>query len=126
MLKNAKTKLYNARKKRILSGCGDKILTSWNALAIKGLARAGRVFNRPDWILLAQNVVNFIGEKMCVNDALFATCKSDNNGNYRAHLNDYLDDYSFLSNALIELLQADYRAIDLSFAQELAESLLEI
>ena len=36
-----------------------------------------------------------------------------------------MDDYAFLLDALIELLQADYRAIDLSFAENLAEALLE-
>ena len=124
LLMNAQTKLFDAREKRIRPGCDDKILTSWNALAIKGLARAGRVFNRLDWVELAQDAVDFIREKMWVNEQLLATCKNDGNGNYNAHLNAYLDDYAFLLDALIELLQADYRAIDLTFAQELAESLL--
>ena len=124
LLMNAQTKLFDAREKRIRPGCDDKILTSWNALAIKGLARAGRVFNRLDWVKLAQDEVDFIREKMWVNEQLLATCKNDGNGNYNAHLNAYLDDYAFLLDALIELLQADYRAIDLTFAQELAESLL--
>ena len=128
-LKNAQTKLFEAREKRSRPGRDDKILTSWNALAIKGLARAGRVFNRPDWVKLSQDAVDFIHNKLWVNDALLATCKDDGNGNaninYRAHLNAYLDDYAFLLDALIELLQADYRAIDMAFAEDLAESLLE-
>ena len=124
-LKNAQTKLFEAREKRARPGRDDKILTSWNALAIKGLARAGRVFNRPDWVSLAQDAVDFIRQNMWVNDQLLATCKDDGSGNYHAHLNAYLDDYAFLLDALIELLQADYRAIDLAFAEDLAESLLE-
>ncbi len=124
LLKNAQTKLFDAREKRIRPNRDDKILTSWNALAIKGLARAGRVFNRPDWVRFAQDAVDFIREKMWVNDALFATCKDDGFGNYNAHLNAYLDDYAFLLDALIECLQADYRAIDMSFALRLADSLL--
>ncbi len=123
-LKNVQTKLFEARAKRPYPGRDDKILTSWNALAIKGLARAGRVFNRSDWVEFAQNAVDFIRENMWVNDQLLATCKDDGNGNYHAHLNAYLDDYAFLLDALIELLQADYRAIDLSFAEDLAEALL--
>ena len=128
ILQSAQSKLFNAREKRTRPGRDDKILTSWNALAIKGLARAGRVFNRLDWVRFAQDAVDFIREKMWVDDSLFATCKNDGNGktnnNYRAHLNAYLDDYAFLLDALIELLQADYRAIDLNFALRLAESLL--
>jgi uncharacterized protein len=125
LLKSAQKKLFEAREKRIRPGRDDKILTSWNALAIKGLARAGRVFNRPDWIKLAQDAVDFIRNNMWVNEQLLATCKDDGKANYHAHLNAYLDDYAFLLDALIELLQADYRAIDLGFAEDLAEALLE-
>ena len=129
-LMNAQTKLFEAREKRTRPGRDDKILTSWNALAIKGLARAGRVFNRPDWIKLAQSAVDFIREKLWVNDQLLATCKSvigkdDGSGNYNAHLNAYLDDYAFLLDALVECMQANYRAEDLAFAEDLAEALLE-
>jgi uncharacterized protein len=125
LLKSAQKKLFEAREKRIRPGRDDKILTSWNALVIKGLARAGRVFNRPDWVSLAQNAVDFIRNNLWVNDQLLATCKDDGSSNYNAHLNAYLDDYAFLLDALIELLQADYRAIDLAFAEDLAEALLE-
>ena len=124
-LASAQKKLFVAREKRPRPGRDDKILTSWNALAIKGLARAGRVFNRPDWIKLAQDAVDFIRKKLWVNEDLLATCKDDGNNNYHAHLNAYLDDYAFLLDALIELLQADYRPQDLEFAEDLAEALLE-
>jgi uncharacterized protein len=124
-LMNAQTKLFDAREKRTRPGRDDKILTSWNALAIKGLARAGRVFNRPDWVAFAQNAVDFIRKKMWIKEQLLATCKDDGSGDYKAHLNAYLDDYAFLLDALIELMQADYRPQDLEFAEDLAEVLLE-
>ncbi|MBC7755997.1 MAG: thioredoxin domain-containing protein [Bdellovibrio sp.] len=125
LLMNAQTKLFDAREKRTRPGRDDKMLTSWNALAIKGLARAGRVFNRPDWVQFAQNAADFIRDKMWVNEQLLATCKDDGTGHYKAHLNAYLDDYAFLLDALIELMQADYRAVDISFAEDLADALLE-
>jgi uncharacterized protein YyaL (SSP411 family) len=53
-------------------------------------------------------------------DRLLATYKDG-----RAHLNAYLDDYAFLIDAIIELLQADFDARDLAFACDLAEVLLE-
>ena len=128
MLKSAQIKLFEARAKRLHPGRDDKILTSWNALAIKGIARAGHVFNRPDWVVLAQSSVDFIREKLWKNQQLLATCKNDGNGNasnnYRAHLNAYLDDYAFLLDALVELMQANYRLQDLAFAEDLAEVLL--
>jgi len=129
LLARAQKKLFAVRAIRPRPGRDDKILTSWNALAIKGLARAGRVFNRPDWIKLAQDAVDFMREKLWINEQLLATCKDDGKGNatnnYRAHLNAYLDDYAFLLDALIECLQANYRAEDLTFAEDLAEAILQ-
>ena len=121
LLNSARRKLFDAREKRTRPGRDDKILTSWNALAIKGLARAGRVFSRLDWIALAHNAVDFIREKLWLDGKLLATCKVGK----PAHLNAYLDDYTFLLDALIELLQADYRATDIAFAEDLAEALLD-
>ena len=121
LLKLARAKLFTAREKRTRPGLDDKILTSWNALAIKGLARAGRVFNRPDWIILAQNSVDYIRNNMWASGRLLATCKV----NQPAHLNAYLDDHAFLLDALLELMQADYRSQDMMFAEDIAEALLE-
>ena len=121
LLNSARQKLFEAREKRTRPGLDDKVLTSWNALAIKGVARAGRVFNRPDWMMLAQHAVDFIREKLWIDDKLLATCKVGKT----AHLNAYLDDYAFLLDALLECLQANYRAADMAFAEELAEVLLE-
>lgn len=125
LLASAQKKLFAAREKRKRPNRDDKILTSWNALAIKGLARAGRVFNRPDWIKLAQDTVDFIYNHLWQNTQLLATCKANALGEYTAHLNAYLDDYAFLLDALVDLLQAHYRVEDLRFAEDLAEALLE-
>jgi len=54
------------------------------------------------------------------NGRLLATFK---NGN--AHLNAYLDDYAFMLDGLLELMQAEFRQSDLDFSIELAEVLLE-
>ncbi|MSP87089.1 MAG: thioredoxin domain-containing protein [Methylotenera sp.] len=125
LFNSAKAKLFVARELRSRPGLDNKILTSWNALAIKGLARAGNVFSRPDWIKLAQDAVDFIHDHLWVKNSsgefqLLATAKDDN-----VHLNAYLDDYAFLLDALIELMQVDYRTIDMQFAEEIAEDLLE-
>ncbi len=119
LLQSAKAKLFAAREKRIRPGRDDKLLTSWNALAIKGVARAARVLERLDWIAVAQQALDFIRDKLWVDGRLLATCKDET-----AHLNAYLDDYAFLLDALLELMQADYREQDMRFACELADALL--
>ena len=116
---SARAKLLAARNLRIWPARDEKILTSWNALLIKGLAVAGRVLNRPDLIDAASAAVDFIHRKLWRDGRLLATYKDG-----RAHLSAYLDDYAFLADALLELLQSRWRTSDLHFARELLEVLL--
>jgi uncharacterized protein YyaL (SSP411 family) len=117
--RDARARLLQARENRIRPGRDEKILTSWNALAIKGLARAGRVFGRTDWVTIAQNAADFVRDQLWVNGRLLA-CYKDG----QVRFNAYLDDHTFLLDALMELLQTDYRQQDLRFAIDLAEALL--
>ncbi|HEU4855002.1 MAG TPA: thioredoxin domain-containing protein, partial [Nitrosospira sp.] len=116
----ARRKLLAERELRVHPGRDEKILTSWNGLMIKGMARAGRVFGRDDWIQSAARAVDFIRATLWRNDRLLATYKDGN-----AHLNAYLDDHAFLLDGLLELMQAEFRQDDLDFAIALADVLLE-
>ncbi|HUN70111.1 MAG TPA: thioredoxin domain-containing protein [Burkholderiales bacterium] len=119
LLKQAKRKLFAAREKRVRPGRDEKILVSWNALAIRGMAHAGRVFGRQDWLASARRSLDFIRARLWKDGRLLATAKDG-----RAHLAAYLDDYAFLIGALLELLQAEFSGADLAFAEALAEVLL--
>ena len=120
LLKLSKSKLFAARERRVRPGRDEKVLVSWNALAIRGMAHAGRVFGRPQWLESARRALGFIRNHMWKNGRLLATAKDG-----RAHLAAYLDDYAFLIAALLELLQAEFMAADLEFAEQLADVLLE-
>ncbi|MFZ2525627.1 MAG: thioredoxin domain-containing protein, partial [Candidatus Ferrigenium altingense] len=120
LLASAQQKLFTARAGRVHPGRDEKILVSWNALMIKGMAHAGRMLDEPAWIVSAQRAADFIRTTMWRNGRLLATCKDG-----KAHLNAYLDDYAFLLDALLELLQAEFRPADLEFARALADVLLE-
>jgi uncharacterized protein YyaL (SSP411 family) len=111
--------LFGARERRVRPGRDEKILTSWNALMIRGMAHAGRVFGRPDWIDSACRAVDFLRTTLYVDGRLLATYKDG-----RAHLNAYLDDHAYLIAALLELIQSRFRIEDVSFAQLLADGLL--
>jgi uncharacterized protein YyaL (SSP411 family) len=120
LLTSARAKLLAVRNRRIWPGRDEKILTSWNSLMIKGLARAARVFEEPAWLASAQRALDFIGSTLWHDGRLLATCKDG-----KAHLNAYLDDHAFLLDALLELMQAEFRADDLKFARTLADRLLD-
>lgn len=120
LLDSARSKLLVQRATRTAPGRDEKILTSWNALMIKGMATAGRIFNRQEWIVSAERSLDFIRKSLWVDGRLLATCKDG-----RAHLPAYLDDYAFLIDAILELLAARWRDGDLDFAIQLAERLLD-
>jgi len=116
---SARGKLFAYRAKRVRPGRDDKILVSWNALMIQGLARAARVCGRMEWTTAAHEAVDFIRSHLWREGKLLATSKDG-----KAHLNAYLDDHAFLLAALLDGLQAAFRKEDLDFAIELAEALL--
>jgi uncharacterized protein YyaL (SSP411 family) len=119
-LASGRRKLLEAREKRVRPGRDDKVLVSWNALMIAGMARAAVVFDRDDWLASAKKALGFIRARTWRNGRLLATSKDG-----KAHLNAYLDDYAFLLAALLELLQAEFDADGLGFAEDLAEVLLD-
>lgn len=118
-LDSAKAKLLAVREGRVRPGRDEKVLTAWNGLMIKGIARAARVLDRPDYLESARRALDFIRSTMWRDGSLLATYKDG-----KAHLNAYLDDYAYLIDALLELLQAGWRREDLNLALELAQVLL--
>jgi len=120
LLQSARRKLLAAREKRVRPGRDDKILTSWNALMIEGMAHAARAFGREDWLASARRALDFLCTRMWKEGRLLATYKDG-----RAHLNAYVDDYAFLLAAMLEMLQAEFRKPDLEFTTGVADALLE-
>ncbi len=116
----ARERLFAARERRVRPGRDDKILTSWNALMIHGMAHAATVFGRADWLACARSALDFLRTTMFGTGRLLASYKDG-----RAHLNAYLDDHAFLLAALIEMMQADFRGADLAFARDIADALIE-
>jgi len=119
LIASARAKLLKVRDLRVWPARDEKILTAWNALMIKGLAIAARVLRRPDLADAATAAVDFLHRTLWREGRLLATYKDG-----RAHLPAYLDDYAFLADALLELLQTRWRSSDLEFARQLTDVLL--
>jgi uncharacterized protein YyaL (SSP411 family) len=116
----ARGKLLALRNRRVWPGRDDKILTSWNALMIRGMAVAARTLEREDLALSATKALDFIRATLWRDGRLLATYKDG-----RAHLNAYLDDYLYLADAVLELQQFRFRSDELAFARELLDVVLE-
>jgi uncharacterized protein YyaL (SSP411 family) len=105
-------------------GLDDKILTSWNALAIRGLAIAARSLARPEFAAAADRALEFIRANLWKprpdgGGRLLATSKGG-----VSHLNAYLDDYAYLANALLEMLQVRWRNADATWLREILDAML--
>jgi uncharacterized protein YyaL (SSP411 family) len=120
LLATARAILLAERECRVRPGRDEKILTAWNALAIKAMARAARVLGRPDYLESAEAALRLIRTTLWRDGRLLATYKEG-----KAQLNAYLDDYANLLDALLELLQTRWSRADLDLAVELAEVLLD-
>ena len=119
-LQSAREKLFLDREKRVRPGRDDKILTSWNALMLKGMSVAALRLQEPAYHESAQRCLEFIHANLWDGNRLAATYKDG-----RARLNAYLDDYAFLIDAILHLLSYRWSGKWLDFAMQLADTLLE-
>ena len=121
---SARAKLLAIRNKRVWPGLDDKVLGSWNALAIRGLARASRVLGNAAFASAAERSLEFIRANLWRPGAngegrLLATAKDG-----VAHLNAYLDDYAYLASALLEMLQLRWRNEDAAWLRQILDAML--
>jgi len=119
LLASARRTLFASRERRARPGRDEKILTSWNGLMARGLAHAGRFLEEPSFVDSATRAVDFVRDRMWREGRLAATTRDG-----RTRLNAYLDDYVFMMDALLTLLQARWRREDLDFAVSLADTVL--
>jgi len=120
IIKNIKSKLLKHRSTRIYPRIDDKILTAWNGLMIKGMAKAARILGQMKLSHSAQRSLDFIRGSQWRNNQLLATHREG-----ISHLNAYLDDYAFLLDGILELLQTEWRSSNLQFAIQIACAMLE-
>ncbi|QFY44171.1 thioredoxin domain-containing protein [Candidatus Methylospira mobilis] len=119
-LVQARQILQHYREQRTRPGLDNKILTAWNALMIGGMAVAGRVCRRRDYIESAERAFDFIHTAL-VRDGLLYASSTAGVSRFEA----YLDDYAFLIEAGLELVQAHWSSVRFEWLIALADKLLE-
>jgi uncharacterized protein YyaL (SSP411 family) len=116
-----RAKLYAARERRIHPGLDDKVLASWNGLACRALAEAGRALGRADYVAAAVKNAGFLLESMRADGRLLRTWKAG-----RAKLKGYLEDYSMVTAALLEVYEATFDRRWLDEARTLAADMVRL
>jgi uncharacterized protein YyaL (SSP411 family) len=111
-------RLLAAREKRVRPGLDDKVIASWNGLAIAGLADAGRVLHRPVYVEHARAAAQFVRREMWRDGRLLHAY-----GGGRARIEGLLEDYAYLGLGLLALYHASFEEEWLLWALELVESI---
>jgi len=116
----ARTKLFDAREKRIHPHKDDKILTDWNGLMIAALARGGQVLGEEKYALAASTAARFIMREMRTGEGRLLHRYRDGDADITANA----DDYAFFIWGLIELYEATFDANHLKSAIFLSADML--
>lgn len=118
--------LFDQRSKRVPPSTDDKILTSWNALMLSALAEAGAVLDNNEWIESAQRNAKFLLTEMRDSSGrLLHTWRATDGTKGEAKIPAYLDDYSYMIDALLTLHGATLNYSYVDEAQELAQQMIE-
>ncbi len=112
-----KEKALEARSLRIRPGLDDKCLTSWNALASKGLIDAYVATGNQEFLELAnRNLAFILGKQMAPDGRLNHSYK-----NGRSTINGYLEDYSLLIDVLLRHYEVTFDAQSMVHIKTLLE-----
>ncbi|MXZ88366.1 MAG: thioredoxin domain-containing protein [Dehalococcoidia bacterium] len=90
--------LFEERSKRIPPETDDKVLTSWNGLALAAFAEAARVLDDPRLREIAEGNARFVRERMWADGVLLHTYKGG-----VARIEGMLEDYAYYGLGLVEL-----------------------
>src|SRR5690606_16702939 len=105
------------RAERVPPGLDDKVLTSWNALALGALAEAGTALEEPRYVEAARDCAAFLRDALVVDGALHHIWRDGHGASVPA----FLEDVAYLAQALLVLFEADPDVAWFSWARALAE-----
>lgn len=114
-LQKGKDVLFRARAKRVRPTTDNKILTSWNALMLKGYVDAYRALGDEQYLAAALKDARFLEENMMTKDGRLWRNYMDG----KADIPGMLDDYASLADAFVALYQVTFDAHWLSVARQL-------
>jgi uncharacterized protein YyaL (SSP411 family) len=113
--------MFEARSKRVRPHLDDKVLTSWNALMITAMAQAGSALGEPKYRDAAVKAAEYLLSRHRKDGKLLRTSRLG-----EAKLDAYLEDYAYLSAALLDLYEATFDARYFEEARGLAAKAIEL
>ncbi|MBB5232768.1 thioredoxin domain-containing protein [Deinococcus budaensis] len=114
-LDTARARLLAARQTRPQPGTDDKVLTSWNGLALAAFADAGRILGEAHYLDVARRNASFVRERMRLPDGTLRHTYKDG----VARVEGLLEDHALYALGLVALYQAGGDLSHLEWAREL-------
>jgi uncharacterized protein YyaL (SSP411 family) len=118
-LEELRGKMLAIRERRVRPGLDDKVLTSWNGLALGAFAEAARVLGDAEYRGIAEANAAFIYSTMWRDGRLLHTYRAG-----QARIDGLLEDYALYGLGLLELYRATGDLAHLEWAKEMWEVLL--
>ncbi len=116
-LPGIRARLLEARDRRTRPGLDDKVLASWNGLALGAFAEAARVLGEPGRLQVALDVARFLRERMWHDGRLHHAYKGG-----VSKVDGLLEDYAYVGLGLVDLYRASGDRAHLDWAAELFEA----
>jgi uncharacterized protein len=121
-VEEARRRLFEARERRVHPATDDKILASWNGLAIQALAEAGRALGESRYVEAASSAAGFILAELRREDGRLLRSWRDG----RAGGPGYVDDYGMTAAACLGLYEATFDLRWMAEARLLADELIRL
>ncbi len=120
VLEAGRARLFDVREARPRPHRDEKVIVSWNGLAISAFARAGAILDEPMYLQAAERAASFIKRELF----------DEGSGTLKRHYKDgaspvlaFADDYAALSRAMLDLFEATGHVEHLEWAQVLENTL---
>ena len=124
IISDCKIRLMQARNKRIRPLTDDKILTSWNGLALSAFAKGYQITHERRFVDIAIQNALFVRDNLFLDSTLTHSYREGKHSDGQ-----FLEDYAFYIQGLLDLYETDtYENHErwLEFAEELASQVMEM
>jgi len=120
LLSRVRDALLEARKRRVRPAKDDKVVASWNGLALSALAKGAQVLRQPELLASAQGCARFLCGTLLQEGRLARTWRRGVLGPPG-----FLEDYGALMGGLLDLFETDFDPAWLQVAETLGQQVLE-
>jgi uncharacterized protein YyaL (SSP411 family) len=119
---DATKRLFEAREARVHPAVDDKILTAWNALAIRAFAEAGRIFDDRTYVEAAVSCAAFVWDHLRDEDGRLLRSWREGVAGVRG----FADDHALLAGSFLTLYETTADLRWFVAARELCDTLLDL